>query len=207
MRSNKIISEYSKLEFIQTIAREHFTGLEFPEAVFCKQEWGVYCLESWNIFSDSTFKNFKNFLNEIEEKSIFLIPDSFGQTNIEEYIFSLEVKGFQKSEYRAVLEFNTNFDFKAFNNFQEHYFYHNLDSLLIGSSTKWGLYVNTNINLIILGFNPDIKKIIDKFYKISEERITSLDSVIDYVDIWAKKDKADEVKRMIIKNYHKAFDH
>ena len=58
---------------------------------------------------------------------------------------------------------------------------------------------------MVLGFSDDIQEVVMKYYKDYEERIISIDTILEDVHTWAKENKVEEIKSKIINNYLKAF--
>lgn len=194
---NKIIATPDELKKIKDDLSLIFTGKEYPEPVFNKNSWNLIVLETWSIFDETTLATFKNFIKAVGDEMFMLCPDDLYSTNK----FSIQIN---KSDLRQTFLLSSNITFKEFDKIQYNQQYHNLDSYIYGISKRWGLYTETNIGIMILGYEPEIEKIVKDYYEENEERITTIDYLLEEMS-WAYEKNRESLRKLIKRNYSKAF--
>lgn len=200
----QVINDIELLKSYQDITKKLFTGLEFPQSVFCNMEWDLYFLESWNIFDKQSFLDFKNFLLSIGEDNIVLAPNNFAEYDLLDYTIALKDNIIQ-SKFRAIIKLSNDLMFEDFDKLQHLYHYRTLDSFIFSQNGNWGIYTNTNIDLMIFASTKSLRNESLKYWYTNQEKITSLEAITDDVYTWGRSGYIDDIIENIKKNYSKAI--
>lgn len=200
---NEIIKSHTAFIEIISVGNSIFNTLDFPEIIFKKKDWNLYFLESWNIFDKYSYNQFISFCEELNEKEFYVCAISIMDYNFDDYIKTINN---QNKSYYPLLKITVDMPFEKFDELQESYnFTSATNSFIFSKSRKWGLYVNTNIDLMILGYCKDIKNIAYKRYFNNKERIRTIDVLYNELDSWAKKENLAAYKKKIFENYNNHF--
>jgi hypothetical protein len=188
----------NELRAIQLHAKNIFLANEFPDPIFKNENWKCMFLESNNIFNNSDYKAFISFIHLLNENKFYVAPDYLISKDLDKYYDGLTESA---SKYVEPLTFTSTTSFDEFNNKQiESRYRSENDAIIFGLSGNWGIYNDSFIDIMMIGFNPEFSSIVDSIYSSDVNRL-SLADLIDEVQFWAKKEKIESVKERIRKNY------
>jgi hypothetical protein len=188
------VENISKIRLVYKLYKDVFSCKKFPEFIFANKNWEILFFESWSIFDSNTYHTFTSFLQRLNEKYFFLVPDSF-QDLINDYL----VKNIQKKELFPIVCIETGDSFEEFDVIKHDFGYNAAtDSFIFGSSRKWGIDCMPMDNLLIFGIDKKIKDIFINLYENHPDKI-DIDRFIELLEADSVLDK--ELKHRIIQNY------
>lgn len=200
MLDNKkeIITDCELLDIFQKISSKLFSDENFPNQVFNIQSIkSVYFFESWNIFDEVTFQEFKIFLDSIGENRFLLTSNNFIEYEIEQFCKELKEEKYSLNNI-PVFEFSRDTNYEYYEEVQQEYYFFTLDSYIFSRSGKWGIFTNTNIDLMILGVTEELEKEARAYWENSTEKILNLEFILEDILFLGKEE-------LIYKNYGKLF--
>lgn len=208
MKMNKSYNIIDKQEVVKEVSKEVnelFTGNDFPNQIFKHEDRSLYILECWNLFDESTYKNFINFVNSVNEDELILVPSNFGTINIDDYLKAVNQNKKRDIEFFVGIIFKPDMNFLDFNNIQKEQYYNSVNSFLYGKSKKWSFYNFTELDIMILSFDNEIKESVNKFYTNYSERILDFSELKKTVEDWSREEYRESNLNKLIQNYNKAF--
>lgn len=199
MKNKFIINTKEPFNKARNLASAIFYKNEFPEVIFKHRAWKMIFLESSNLFDDASYEKFISLVRDLKENEFFLTPYNISDYNADNYIEMLSSNWIR---WNSVVSFDVNLPFSDFDGLQNELSYRTaIDSFLFSHSGKWGIYNNSNIDLMIIGFAPEIEELVEKHYHNVEDRIQSVNTLIDDVHTWAKPKNIENIVEKIRNNY------
>lgn len=186
---------------IKSTGQEVFLTSFFPKEMFRGKLWKSLVFESWRIFNSDTYFNFQLFLKSLDCSNFYITPKNIDEISFTQYINSLDEKGLHRADYGIVLNINSKTTFKEFDEIQKEFNYNFIDSLLFDPSGRWAFYTNPALDMMVLGYDPSIQKIVDTYYINDSERITSLSDANELIE----DVEGVNVSNQLISNYGDAF--
>jgi len=169
MNKARILSPNEIDSFRNTYLSKVFTEKEFRDKVFNENDWHFYPM-LWIMGDEHFMRNTFSMAHELGEKSIYLsqyLPDEKLGIIGAELPFEISNQG--------IRELFDEIPYCIFN------------SVLLGTTNEWGIYLNREEDYAILGCSRKVRDIVEKYYALFQGKFEGGEGLIDYFfeGIWA----------------------
>ncbi len=138
----------------------------FPERLFKKSDWQTFFFEGWDVFDEFHFKKFVMLTSSLNEDTFYITNSDYSEN------FYKLVKCDMHTEYKDYL--------RMVNDDSELTSAYNL--FLFSTTLRWVVYIDTFHDLMIVGFERGIEKVVSMIFNDVAYRIESREELKDYLE-------------------------